>query len=177
MRIAEQFCDAYADWDQRSNVGDVYLTPIMQYLGGHIRRGNDPHELGEYEVDDLRSELLYLTGEVHMDAAFLVASLVRAVDAELVATSEAYGKKLEALGQQKAAMDQIFEQYGGPVPEHALESMRTALDSVWALHQHPSDAPRDDQQRITDWRELMAPIIERENLERAYTEQWGEPEE
>lgn len=35
-------------WDERSNVGDVYLTPIMQYLGGRVRRGNDPHELGEY---------------------------------------------------------------------------------------------------------------------------------
>ncbi|HEX8917757.1 MAG TPA: hypothetical protein VF898_04605 [Chloroflexota bacterium] len=177
MRIIEQFCDAYAEWDERSNVGDVYLTPIMQDLGGHIRRGNDPDELGEYEVENMRDELLYLTREIHMDAAFLVASLIRAIDAELIATSEAYGETLETLTQKRAAMEQIFEQYGGPVPEHALQSMKNTLDSVWALHEEPSDAPRRDQQRITDWRDIMAPIIDRDNLERAYTEQWGEPEE
>jgi len=174
--IIEQFCGAYAEWDDRSNVGDVYLTPIMQYLGGHVRRGNDPHELGEYEVDDMRDELLYLTGEMKMDAAFLVSSLVRAVDVELVETSVAYGQKLEALPRQRAVMEQIVEQHGGTIPDHALQSMRNMVDSAWALHEQLSDAPRADQQRIVDWRQIMAPIIDRENLERAYTEQWGEEE-
>jgi hypothetical protein len=136
VRIIEQFCDAYEIWDGRSNVGDVYFTPIMEYLGGHARRSNDPHELGEYEIGDVRQELLYLTGEMKMDAAFLVASLIRAVDAELVATSESYGK---------------------------------------GLTQSPAGSPRPDQKRIADWRELMAPVIDRANLERAYAEQWGEP--
>ncbi|GAC1472489.1 MAG: hypothetical protein PVSMB7_25220 [Chloroflexota bacterium] len=81
-------------WNEQSNAGDVYLTPIMQYLGGHGRRGNDPHELGEYEVADMRTELEYLTDLVHMDATFLVASLIRAVKAEPIVTPENYGKTL-----------------------------------------------------------------------------------
>ena len=51
LAILDRFCDAYDEWDRRSNVGDVYLTPIMQYLGGHARRGIPSDELGEYRVE------------------------------------------------------------------------------------------------------------------------------
>jgi hypothetical protein len=176
VRLIDQFCAAYAEWDDRSNVGDVYLTPIMQYLGGHVRRGNDPHELGEYEIDDVREELMHLTRDLLMDAAFLVASLIRAIDVELVETSESYGKKLESLSQKRAVMEQLFEQHGATVPKQALESMRSTFDSVWALHDHSTTEPRPDQQRIIDWRELMGPIIDRQNLEQAHREQWGDPD-
>jgi hypothetical protein len=42
----------------------------------------------------LRGELQYLTGQLGIDAAFLISSLIRAVDAELVDPSERYGYRL-----------------------------------------------------------------------------------
>jgi hypothetical protein len=176
MRIIDQFCDAYRQWDGRSAVGDVYLTAIMQFLGGHARRGNNPYEPGEYSLEAMREELEFLTGEMHMDAAFLIASIVRAVESELVEASESYGAKLGEMRRQTDAMERMLDAYQGPIPEHAQQGLRSLLKSAWSLHEHPADAPRPDQQRVMDWRDLMAPVTDRDNLERAYEEQWGEPE-
>jgi hypothetical protein len=176
MRIIDDFCDAYARWDARSQVGDVYLTPAMQFIGGHARRGADPSQLGEYTVHDLRAELYYLIDELQLDASFLIASLVRAIEAELIETSVAFSESIPKLQQQKAYVELLFESYAGPLHRRIIQGMRETVESAWRLHGVLSEAVRPEQQRVTDWREVMAPIIDRENLERARTEQWGGPE-
>jgi hypothetical protein len=196
--LIEQYCSAIGQWAEitREDPFDLIFYSMI-HSGGvwHIQPEGaveDPYApehhdktygevRGKHTLEQLRTHLEYLSGEVHLMEDTLVCGLIHCIERQLTSLALGYRSGLERMRQQAKEWEHIskhadeypelIQAMSGEMRKQGFEGFDAKdfsdiANMLWRMiGQRSEDEEAQRKSLLAAWKHVTAPIIERENLE------------